>query len=69
MTCSNALLDVRRYREALNGPAGQRVQSRRHYETDYFSTNSGDVKYNLCTRAACGIDRNARFLTNWSVDL
>lgn len=58
-------LDVRSYREGLNGPAGRRVRSYRFYEQDYFQQGSGDVKYNICTRAAYGIERNARFLTNW----
>ena len=57
--------DVRRYREALNGPPGRQSRRQAFQEPDFFASTSGDVKYNLQTRKVYGIDRNARFLTNW----
>ncbi|GKY91341.1 hypothetical protein MPSEU_000106300 [Mayamaea pseudoterrestris] len=57
--------DVRRYREALNGPPGRQSRRERFQEADFFASTRGDLKYNLGTRKAYGIARNARFLTNW----
>jgi site-specific DNA-cytosine methylase len=56
---------VRVFREALNGPPGR--QSKRSYflQPDFFESKSANLPHNVNCRKELGIEREARFLTNW----
>jgi len=56
---------IRRFREALNGPAGRRTKSACMQEVDFWASNNANLPHNKNSRAALGLKDRARYLTNW----
>jgi hypothetical protein len=56
---------IRRFREALNGPAGRRTKSACMQEVDFWASTNANLPHNKNSRAALGLKDRARYLTNW----
>lgn len=56
---------IRRFREALNGPAGRRTRSSCMQEVDFWASTNANLPHNKNSRAALGLKDRARYLTNW----
>jgi hypothetical protein len=56
---------IRVFREALNGPPGRQSKRSCFLQPDFFESKSANLPHNVNCRKELGIEREARFLTNW----
>lgn len=57
--------DIRRFREALNGPPGRKTKSANFLEPDFWTSANANLPHNKNARKASGIKDMARPQTSW----